>query len=60
MAGGGYDISQSTSESATQGFSKRLGNFTVGGSNKQAWVWPVVLLAAFGFVVLAWWKKGKS
>lgn len=41
--GGGYDISQSTSESSTQGLSTTKGNFTVGGGGKSAIVWPIAL-----------------
>lgn len=41
----GYDISAAVSESSTQGFQKRIGDFTVGGGGKAASVWPLALAA---------------
>lgn len=51
--GSGYDLSQSSSDSTTQGFNKRLGNFSVGGGIKipewatGATVVALVLAGAF-------------
>jgi hypothetical protein len=57
MAGGGYDISQSTSESNTFGFNKRLGDFNVGGGIRiPSWTWPVALVVV-GLIVIVWLKR---
>jgi len=54
--GGGYDISQSTSESATQGLSQTLRDFNVGGGLKiPEWVWYV----AAGIALLFAWRAFK-
>lgn len=60
MASGGYDISQSTSESATQGLNVKFGAFTNGGGIRiPSWFWPVALLtgAALGWFWLT--RRGK-
>jgi len=44
---GGYDISQSTSESATQGYSVDFGGFNNGGGLRlPKWFWPAVVILA--------------
>lgn len=57
--GGGYDISNSQSESATLSSSAGSGTFTVGGGLKiPEWFWPVTVLAAAA-VLIVWLTNRK-
>lgn len=58
--GGGYDISASTSTSASAGSRAGEGDFTVYGPNRNPpWVMPVIIagLALAAFFLWRWLKK---
>jgi hypothetical protein len=52
MAGGGYDISSSVSESASQALSLDMSGFSVGGGLKiPQWVWIVGAALASAWLI---------
>ena len=55
--GGGYDISQSTSESATQGYNLKFGDFNVGGGLRLPKYFWYVAAAIAGVLGFAWITK---
>lgn len=56
-AGAGYDISQSTSESSTQGFNKKIGDFFNGGGVRiPDYFWPAIIVGAV-VVLVVWFKR---
>lgn len=55
MASGGYDISSSVSESATQGAGISA-PFNVGGNSGTKWL-PLALVAAVVVVAWLWFKR---
>jgi hypothetical protein len=57
MASGGYDISSSVSESATQGL-QNASPFTVGGNSGTKWL-PLALVALGAFALWLWFKNKK-
>ena len=55
-SGGGYDISQSTSETATTASNAGSGAFTVGGNSGTKWL-PLALVALAAVALVLWFKR---
>jgi len=56
MAGGGYDISSSVSESATLGSTAGGGAFSVGGNSGTKWL-PLALVALGALFMVLYFKR---